>query len=136
METSTPDGLPARWKERAEYLRQFGDPSCAKLWELAASELQAALEASGEQALTLVEAAKLTGLTADYLGQLVRGGKLRNAGRPKAPRVAAPDAPDVAVAYVNIFLRREDEEELDALVVAPDTYVKLRTARGDEMEYF
>jgi hypothetical protein len=93
METSTPDGLPARWKERAEYLRQFGDPSCAKLWELAASELQAALEASGEQALTLVEAAKLTGLTADYLGQLVRGGKLRNAGRPKAPRVRRADLP-------------------------------------------
>lgn len=73
-----------------------------------------------------------------YMAELyIRAGSPREA-LPLAYRAlrAAPDAPDVAVAYVNIFLRREDEEELDAPVVAPNTYVKLRTSRGDEMEYF
>jgi hypothetical protein len=88
-----PEELPARWRERAEYLRQFGDTNCAKLWELAASELNAALEALGEQALTLTEAARVSGLTSDYIGQLVRQGKLRNVGRPGSPRVRRADLP-------------------------------------------
>jgi hypothetical protein len=66
MENTMPDGLPARWKERAEYLRQYGDPACARLWELASSELEAALAAQGEETLTLVQAAKLSGFTADH----------------------------------------------------------------------
>src|SRR4051812_48858320 len=86
METKPmPEELPARWRERAEYLRQFGDTNCAKLWELAASELEAALQISGKELLTLGQAAKLSGLTPDYIGELIRTGKLKNYGREGAP---------------------------------------------------
>ena len=85
--------LPATWRERADYLRAFGDPACARLWELAASELEAALAAHGDETLTLVEAAKLSGFTADHLGQLVKQGRIRNAGRDGAPRIRRADVP-------------------------------------------
>lgn len=53
-----PDNLPARWKERAGYLRQFGDPACARLWELAARELEEALKAHGNVTYSLTESAR------------------------------------------------------------------------------
>lgn len=93
MMTHMPEDLPARWRERAEYLRSFGDSSCAKLWTLAADELEAVLRSAGEEGLTLSQAAKLSGLTPDYIGQLVREGKLKNVGRPGAPRVRRADLP-------------------------------------------
>ena len=88
-----PEDLSARWRERAEYLRQFGDPNSAKLWTLAAEELDAALRSAGEEGLTLSQAAKLSGLTPDYIGELIRQGKLRNVGRAGAPRVRRADIP-------------------------------------------
>src|SRR4051812_19846220 len=97
MENTMLDGLPARWKERAEYLRQYGDPACARLWELASSELEAALVAHGEETLTLVQAAKLSGFTADHLGTQIKSGRIPNAGRDGAPRIRRSDLPMKAV---------------------------------------
>lgn len=87
-----PGDLPTTWRERAAFLQQFGDPTAARLWQLAAVELKAALKALGDKTLTLVEAVALSGYSADHLGYLVRHGKLTNHGRNNAPRVrrAAP----------------------------------------------
>jgi hypothetical protein len=53
MATTMPEALPARWKERAEYLRRCGDSNTARLWTFAADELEAALKVSGEESLSL-----------------------------------------------------------------------------------
>jgi hypothetical protein len=88
-----PVGLLSQWRERAAFLEQYGDPTSARLWRLAALELDAALKALGDETLTLVEAAALSGYSADHLGHLIRHGQLRNCGRKNAPRVRRADLP-------------------------------------------
>jgi hypothetical protein len=51
------------------------------------------LDAAGEEALGLVEAAKACGYSADHLGRLVRSGAIPNAGREKAPKIRRRDLP-------------------------------------------
>src|ERR1035437_5574187 len=46
-----------------------------------------------EPTYALVDAAKATGFTADYIGRLVRSGALRNHGRRGAPRVRLSECP-------------------------------------------
>ncbi len=89
----SPGGLPAQWLRRAQFLDDYGDPNSARLWQLAAAELDEALRTHGEQTLTLVEAAEVSGYTADHIGSLVRRGKIANYGRPNAPRVRRADLP-------------------------------------------
>ncbi len=91
--SSGPGDLPTTWRERAAFLQQFGDPTSARLWQLAAVELEATLKAVGDETLTLVEAAALSGYSADHLGHLVRHDKLRNVGRKNAPRIRRADLP-------------------------------------------
>ncbi len=79
--------------QRAEYLADFGDPNTARLWHLAAAELYQALQVLGEETLSLVEAAVVSGYTANHLGSLVRKGKIPNCGRTNAPRVRRADLP-------------------------------------------
>lgn len=58
---------------------------------------------------------------------------------PLAYRAARlePDAEDVQLAYVNVFLRREDElEGKDPTEIQADTFVELETDRGDKLSYF
>ncbi|MHC4088863.1 MAG: hypothetical protein ACYSVY_01035 [Planctomycetota bacterium] len=81
------------WRQRADYLNQFGDPNSARLWMLAAAELEEELEVFGDQTLTLTEAARVSGFTAGYLGLLVKQKKLPNAGRTGAPRIRRADLP-------------------------------------------
>jgi len=88
-----PASLLVAWRERAAYLEQFGDPTSARLWKLAALELDTTLKALGDESLTLVEAAALSGYSADHLGHLVRHRKLRNVGRKNAPRIRRADLP-------------------------------------------
>lgn len=88
-----PASLLVAWRERAAYLEQFGDPVSARLWKLAAVELEAAFKAVGDETLTLVEAAALSGYSADHLGHLIRHGKLPNYGRKNAPRVRRAEVP-------------------------------------------
>ncbi|MDE2782551.1 MAG: hypothetical protein OXK77_06320, partial [Gemmatimonadota bacterium] len=45
-----------------------------------------------------VEAARESGYSADHLGRLVRDGRIPNAGRPGAPRIARTDLPRKAPA--------------------------------------
>jgi hypothetical protein len=43
-----PGDLLALWRERAAFLQQYGDPNSARLWQLAARELERALTAPGK----------------------------------------------------------------------------------------
>jgi hypothetical protein len=91
--TTMPDALPSEWRDRAQYLRDYGDSNTARLWELAAKELEAALTAHGQETLTLVQAAKLSGFTADHLSASIKKGRIPNAGRDGAPRIRRSDLP-------------------------------------------
>ena len=86
-----PGDLPALWRQRADFLHEYGDPNSARLWMLAAVELERALEAFGAEKLTLAEAANVSGYSASYIGKLVASGDLPNAGRKNAPRVRRAD---------------------------------------------
>ena len=90
----TPSGLLAAWRDRAQFLSDFGDPNSAKLWLTAAAELERALASVADETLSLVEAARISGFTADYLGHLVKTGKIKNAGRKGAPRIRRADLPE------------------------------------------
>jgi hypothetical protein len=92
-EPTTPADLPARWRDKAERLRRDGGDAAARVWELAAVELLAALRADVDPGLSLVDAAKVSGYTADHLGELVRKGRVPNAGKPRAPRIRRADLP-------------------------------------------
>jgi hypothetical protein len=77
----------------AHFLRDYGDTNVARQWELAARELDAALEAHGDDTLSLKEASRASGYTADHLGLLVKRGTIPNAGRIGAPRIRRADLP-------------------------------------------
>ena len=64
--------LPSRWRERAETLRSFGDPNSARLWDIAAVELERAQALFATETLSLTEAARVTGYTPDHLGSLLK----------------------------------------------------------------
>lgn len=86
--------LPRAWRERAEQVRRFAvDDRAAQLWEAAAEELERALQEAANEVLNLQQAAAESGYTADYLGRLVREGKIPNAGRPYAPKIRRADLP-------------------------------------------
>jgi hypothetical protein len=91
---TNPADLPDLWRERARLLRDYGgDPPASKAWEVAAAELEQALRTFRDESLNLTEAAKASGYTADHLGELVRSGKIPNAGRINAPRIRRADLP-------------------------------------------
>jgi hypothetical protein len=54
------------------------------------------LRAQGEETLTLVEAAAACGYSQDHIGNLIRRGKLPNAGWKNAPRIRRSDLPSKA----------------------------------------
>ena len=94
----TPGKLPALWRQRADYLHQFGDPNSARLWMLAAVELERSLEAFGAETLTLDEAAAASGYSPDYIRKQIAAGDVPNAGRKNAPRVRRADLKEIGRA--------------------------------------
>ena len=88
-----PADLPAEWRTQAEGLRQFGADAQAKAVDRCANCLEEALLQEGDALLTLPEAAEESGYSADHLGRLIRDGKVPNAGRRGAPRIARRDLP-------------------------------------------
>jgi hypothetical protein len=84
--------LSACWRRLAASLRPYA-PAAALAYEQAADELNATLEAQQNAPLTLSEAARESGFSADHLGRLVREGRIPNAGRPHAPRIRRADLP-------------------------------------------
>ena len=85
--------LLARWHDEAAMLRRRGAIAQADVLDSAAAELAAALAMRESGAVTLAEAAQISGYTVDALGRLMRSGKLRNVGRPHAPRLRVADLP-------------------------------------------
>ena len=80
--------LPGTWRTQAKALRQYGGETPAVALESCAAELEATLRERDETTLSLTEAAKESGYSTDHLGRLVRDGRIPNAGRPGAPRIA------------------------------------------------
>jgi hypothetical protein len=77
MDKTIPGDLPALWRQRAETLRSFGDPNSARLWDIAAVELERAQALFAAETLSLREAARESGYTPAHLGSLVKRGKIR-----------------------------------------------------------
>ena len=90
--------LSAAWRRRAKALRRYGSESPAVALERCAEELDATLVERDDITYSLVEAARESGYSADHLGRLVRDGKIPNAGRRGAPRIARRDLPRKAHA--------------------------------------
>ena len=89
----TVEGLPADWRKQAKSLRKYGGETPATAIERCADDLEATLVERDETTYSLVEASRESGYSADHLGRLVRDGKIPNAGRPGAPRIALKDLP-------------------------------------------
>ena len=87
------EGLPADWRRQAKSLRRYGGETPATAIERCAEDLEATLVERDETTFSLVEASRESGYSADHLGRLVRDGKIPNAGRPGAPRIALKDLP-------------------------------------------
>lgn len=82
----------ALWTARRDELRKLGAiVDGARLCDEFLADL-AALAAS-EGFVTLTEAARHTGYTADSLSRMIREGKLTNHGRKHAPRVRVSECP-------------------------------------------
>jgi len=84
--------LPPLWRRRAAELRPFAE-AAARAFEVAAAELAASLAQADEELLTLKEASRESGYSADHLARRVREGAIANAGRPHAPRIRRADLP-------------------------------------------
>ena len=87
------EGLPADWRRQAKSLRRYGGNTPAAAIERCADDLEATLVERDETTFSLVEASRESGYSPDHLGRLVRDGKIPNAGRPGAPRIALKDLP-------------------------------------------
>ena len=92
------EGLPANWRKKAKALRRYGGDTPAVVLERCADDLEATLVERDQTTFSLVEAARESGYSADHLGRLVRDGKIPNAGRPGAPRIARSHLPRKAHA--------------------------------------
>jgi len=94
------ESLPVAWRKRAKALRRYGGETPAVALDRCADDLEATLRERDETTLSLVEAARESGYSADHLGRLVRDGRIPNAGRPGAPRIARVHLPRKATAPV------------------------------------
>jgi hypothetical protein len=72
---------------------RYGNEIAARTLESVVGDLEEILHATQEELVNLTQASRLSGYSADHLGRLVREGKLRNYGRPNAPRVRPSDLP-------------------------------------------
>ena len=85
--------LLSEWKQDADTFRRYGDDTRSTLLDSLTHKLEEALHSEAEEVLNLTQAAARSGLTADYLGKLVKRGKIPNLGRKGAPRVRVSDLP-------------------------------------------
>ncbi len=92
-ERRAPGGLPGIWCDRAAQLRRWGAEGPARAFEEAAAELEAALRAAADEALTLAEAAAESGYSERRLRELIHDGELPQAGQRGRPRVRRADLP-------------------------------------------
>jgi hypothetical protein len=85
-----PVDLIREWRSQAAQYERDGMVPAARLLARVADELESI---AGGETVTLAEAARRTGYSADHLRRLVQAGHLRNIGRKHAPRFLARDLP-------------------------------------------
>ena len=85
------EALAVQWRSDAVCLRRYADERGARLAEMHAEQLEEALRAEENEALTREEAAALAGCHPDSLTRRVRTGKLQNVGTKHAPRYRRGD---------------------------------------------
>lgn len=88
--TTAPVDLIREWRRQAAQYERDGIVSAARLLSRVSDELEAI---AGGETVTLAEAARRTGYSADHLRRLVQAGTLVNIGRKHAPRFLARDLP-------------------------------------------
>ena len=116
-EPASVEGLPADWRRKAKSLRRYGGETPATAIERCAEDLEATLRERDETTLSLVEAARESGYSRDHLGRLVRDGKIPNAGRPNAPRIARRHLPRKAPAEAPLARETRPRERSNAQIV-------------------
>ena len=79
--------------ERDEFCRLRSLVDGAKLLDDVLQDFTTVTTGAEPELLTLREAAELSGYTRQHLARLIQQGKLKNYGRPNAPRVRRGDLP-------------------------------------------
>ncbi|MDX2057232.1 MAG: hypothetical protein SFV24_05475 [Gemmatimonadales bacterium] len=88
------DEFATKWTTEAEVMRQRGVlVNGALLLEEILRDFDAVTRGRARELLTLTDGAAESGYSAEYLGALIRQGKIQNAGRPHAPRILRQDLP-------------------------------------------
>jgi hypothetical protein len=106
--------LSSQWRSRASDLERYS-PSAAQAFRDAADELEKVLQ-SGEETVSLKEAALLGGYSGDALQKMVASGRIQNFGRKGKPRIRRADVP-VKPGH-SVFLQTPDgAEHIDASAI-------------------
>jgi hypothetical protein len=116
-EPASVEGLPVAWRKHAKTLRRYGGEPPAVALERCADDLDATFRERDETTLSLVEAARESGYSRDHLGRLVRDGRIPNAGRPNAPRIARRHLPRKAPAEPPLAEQPRPRERSNAQIV-------------------
>ena len=87
------EDLVVEWRLEAARMEVRGLRESVRLIRSMADQLEAVLGREDSEILTPREAARESGYSADHLGRMVREGRIRNAGRPGAPRIRRSDLP-------------------------------------------
>jgi hypothetical protein len=90
----TPDDFRAKWRTEAQAMRRRNAiVEGATLCEEMLRDFEAVVAQEAEAVLNLREAATESGYSADYLGRLIRKGRIPNAGHTNAPKIRRSDLP-------------------------------------------
>jgi hypothetical protein len=111
--------MTGEWREDAVTLREYGAEPQALALEHCADALERGIKAWREAPLTLAQASALGGYTTDHLGRMVRQGKIPNAGRAGAPRIAREHVPIKSAAVAQEAPTGQiDREQIVRLAIA------------------
>lgn len=90
----SPDEFATKWASEARAMEQRGAlVNGAALLHEVLHDYDAVVTGFEDETLTLANASRESGYSADHLGLLIRQGKIPNAGRPNAPRLRRRDLP-------------------------------------------
>ena len=107
-----PADLALEFRNTAKVFREHADESVAIAYEKCANRVEQAFNEEDNVLLNLQRASEESGYSADHLGRLVREGKIPNAGRSGAPRIARRDLP--ANSHPTARGVAEDPEQSDS----------------------
>ena len=98
----TRDEFFTRWTSLRDNFQRFSakvDGQC--LVDELLADLSAVFGTEENAPLSLSEAARESGYSADHLSRLVRQGVIPNAGRPRSPRISRKDLPKKATSLLH-----------------------------------